>query len=33
MVTFAVGAVVFFIGASLKGHAYALAERDGIRPQ
>ena len=29
-VTFPVGAVVFVVGASLKGHAYTLAERDGI---
>ena len=28
--TFVGGAVVFFVGASLKGHAYTLAERDGI---
>jgi hypothetical protein len=27
---FPVGVVVWFIGASLKGHAYRLAERDGI---
>ena len=29
-VTFPTGAVVFVIGSSLKGHAYTLAERDGI---
>lgn len=29
-ITFPVGAVVFFVGASLKGRAYTLAERDGI---
>jgi hypothetical protein len=27
---FAVGTLVFFVGASLKSHAYRLAERDGI---
>ena len=29
-VTFPVGAAVFVVGASLKRHAYTLAERDGI---
>jgi hypothetical protein len=29
-ITFPVGAIVFFTGASLKGHSYTLAERDGI---
>ncbi len=28
--TFVGGAVVCFVGACLKGHAYSLAERDGI---
>ena len=31
--TFVVGALVFLAGAFLKEHAYALAERDGIRPE
>lgn len=30
VITFLVGAAVFVAGASLKGHAYTLAERDGI---
>jgi hypothetical protein len=30
VVVFVVGAVVFVVGGSLKGHAYTLAERDGI---
>jgi hypothetical protein len=29
-ITFPVGAAVFVVGSSLKGHAYILAERDGI---
>jgi hypothetical protein len=29
-ITFPVGSAVFFAGAALKGHAYTLAERDGI---
>jgi hypothetical protein len=29
-IVFAVGAVVFLIGSSLKGYAYRLADRDGI---
>ncbi|MCI0701269.1 MAG: hypothetical protein L0241_09345 [Planctomycetia bacterium] len=29
-VTFVGGVIVFFVGGSLKGHADALAERDGI---
>jgi hypothetical protein len=29
-VVFPVSAVVFVVGSSLKGHAYTLAERDGI---
>jgi hypothetical protein len=31
--TFVVGALVSVAGASLKEHAYALAERDGINPE
>lgn len=30
VVVFVVGAAVFVVGGSLKGHAYTLAERDGI---
>ncbi|OWK35783.1 hypothetical protein [Fimbriiglobus ruber] len=29
-IAFGGGAVVFVVGSSLKGHAYRLAERDGI---
>lgn len=30
LITFPIGAAVLVLGASLKGHAYTLAERDGI---
>ena len=33
MGVFAIGAAVFVAGASLKQHASALAERDGITPK